>query len=204
MMRREFITLLGGAATWPLVASAQQSGRVRHVGLVTVSEENDLTTNSNVQQLHSALHALGWMDGKNIRFTYRSGGGNPERARIFAKELIELQPDLIVAHGTPIVAALQQVTRTLPIVFASILDPVLNGFALGREPGGGWIVLPSAPITIHSEQIIAITARNRRSESDILRTDRGSGEPPRLRTDLPRRPCAGAFSLRAFGRTDEF
>src|SRR5436190_20128457 len=113
MKRREFITLLGGAAAWPLAARAEQQDAMRHIGVITVLPENERATISNVQQLRAALEILGWTDGKNIRFTYRYGGGNPERARAFAKELVELQPDLIVAHATPAAAALHQSTRTL-------------------------------------------------------------------------------------------
>jgi len=78
----------------------------------------------------------GWTEGKHVRITYRYGGGNPEQARAFARELVELGPDLILAHATPAVAALQQVTRTLPIVFVSILDPMARGFIAGGMDGG--------------------------------------------------------------------
>src|SRR5262245_3938322 len=104
MRRRDFMKIIGGAATaWPPLARAQQGEGVRHVGVITVLEENDPATRSDrgVQHLRDALQALGWTDGKNLRFTYRYGGGTPERAKAFAKELVELQPDLIVAHGTP-------------------------------------------------------------------------------------------------------
>ena len=196
--------------------------------------------------LLDGLQTLGWTEGKNLHCSYRFGGGNPERARVFAKELIDLRLDLIVAHATPMVAALQQVTTSVPIVFVSVLDPVaskfvaslarpggnMTGFAnfefdigakwlevlkeiapatsrvalmlnpdmgayytgymqsvqavalsnavqatlapvrtvdeigsvissLGSEPGGGLIVLPSAPITVHIQQIIDLSARHR-------------------------------------------
>ena len=125
------------AVAWPLAARAQQSDAMRHIGVITVLPEDERATISNVQQLRDALEVLGWSSGKNIRFTYRYGGGNPERARVFAKELMELKPDLIVAHATPAAAALHQSTRTLPIIFVSVLDPVASGFvATPARPGG--------------------------------------------------------------------
>ena len=209
-------------------------------------EESSPATSVSLQQLRDGLHGLGWTEGKNLQYIFRFGGGDPERARAFAKELANLQLDLIVAHATPTVAALQQVTRSVPIVFVSILDPVaskfvaslahpggnMTGFAnfeftigakwlevlkeiapttsrvalmlnpdmasyytgylqsvqsvalsngvqatlapvrnldeidrvissLGREPGAGLIVLPSAPVTVHIQRIIDLSARHR-------------------------------------------
>jgi putative tryptophan/tyrosine transport system substrate-binding protein len=136
MRRREFIMLLGGTATWTLAARAQPE-RKRHVGVLLGLAENDPGTMSSVQELRRALQALGWTDGKNVQFTYRYAAGNPERAREFAKELVGLQPDLIVAHTTYAAAVLQQITRTLPIVFVSITDPVVGGFVASlARPGG--------------------------------------------------------------------
>src|SRR5262245_42782029 len=135
--RREFIGLLGGAAAWPVTARAQQGERVRHIGVIMALEENSPATTGSVQQLRDGLQALGWTEGKNLHSTYRFGGGNPERARVLAKELVDLQPDLIVAHATPAVAALQQVTRSLPVLFVSILDPVASKFVASlARPGG--------------------------------------------------------------------
>src|SRR5207245_11343846 len=86
-----------------------------------------------VRELRLAVHNLGWTDGKNIQFAYRYASGDPELARVFARELVEMQPDLIVGHTTPVAAALHQATRTLPIVFVSITDPVAGGFVkIGR------------------------------------------------------------------------
>jgi putative tryptophan/tyrosine transport system substrate-binding protein len=128
--RREFITLLGGAAAaWPLAARAsQQDERVRHIAVFLGLAENNPASISGVQHLRDALAELGWTDGKNVRFTYRYADGNPTRARALAKEIVEVRPDLIVAHTTPVVAALQNATSKLPIVFVSIPDPVANGF----------------------------------------------------------------------------
>jgi ABC-type uncharacterized transport system substrate-binding protein len=245
MRRREFIMLLGGAAPWTFAARAQPE-RKRHVGVLLGLAEYDPSTMNGVQELRRALQALGWTDGQNVQFSYRYAAGNPELAREFAKELVGLQPDLIVAHTTYAAAVLQQITRTLPIVFVSITDPVVGGFvaslarpggnmtgftnyefsmgakwleilkeiapgttrvalmlnpdtgsyyveylrsveavalsksvqatlapvrapeeieriigALGREPGGGLIILPSASITAHVQEIIELVARHR-------------------------------------------
>jgi putative ABC transport system substrate-binding protein len=246
--RREFIFTLGGAAAaWPLAARAEQPERKRRLGLLTGLSKNDLfATTDHVRQLRQALEALGWIEGRNVEFIYRYAEGSPERARLLAEELIEIRPDLVVAHTTPAAAALHRASRTVPIIFVSITDPVAGGFvanlarpggnmtgftnyeysmgakwlelhkeiapgiarvalmlnpdtgpyyveylrsvetvalamfvqatlspvrsaeeiertitALGREPGGGLIILPSAPITSHRAQIIELAARHR-------------------------------------------
>jgi ABC-type uncharacterized transport system substrate-binding protein len=244
LRRRQFITLLGSAAAWPLAVRAQQPDRVRHLGVLMGLAETDQFTHGYVRALRDGLQQLGWTDGRNIQFTYRYAGGDTAAAQEFARELVEMQPDLIVAHTTPVVAALSQTTRRVPVVFVSIADPVLNGFvasmarpggnmtgftnyeftmgakwleflkeiapktarvslllnpdtgsyyveylrsvetvalsssvqatlapvhnaseiettmkALAREPGGGVIVLPSAPITAHIELVIGLAAR---------------------------------------------
>jgi putative ABC transport system substrate-binding protein len=246
IVRRQFITLLGGVAAWPVGARAQQNERVRRIGVLMGLFEDDAGTMSYVESLRGGLQALAWSEGKNLEIAYRYAGGSPERARALAQELTALQPDLIVGHTTPVAAALQQATRTIPIIFVSITDPVAGGFAaslgrpggnmtgfinyeysmgakwleilkeiapdttrvslmlnpdagsyyveylrsvetvalryavqatlapvqgpseierivasLGREPGGGLIVLPSAPITAHSRLIIDLAARHR-------------------------------------------
>jgi len=247
MRRRAFITLLGGAAAaWPLAALAQQSSTMRRIGVLMGLAETDPGTMAYVQELKRSLAAFGWSEGHNLEVTYRYAGGNPELARSLAKELVALQPDLIVGHTTPVAAGLHQATRTIPVIFISTTDPVAGGFvaslarpggnmtgfinyeysmgakwleilkeiapdttrvslmlnpdtgsyyveylrsietvalsnavqatltpvrssdeiervlaALGKEPGGGLIVLPSAPITAHSQLIIDLAARYR-------------------------------------------
>lgn len=135
MRRRDFIALLGGATAWPLIAHAQQPDRVRGVGMVMglgKSESLDW-----VRVLQSSLKTLGWSAGQNIQFTYRYASGDPALARKFAKELVQMQPDLIVAHTTPAAAALSQATRTVPVVLVSITDPDRDGFVAGlARPGG--------------------------------------------------------------------
>jgi putative tryptophan/tyrosine transport system substrate-binding protein len=136
--RREFIGLMGGAAAaWPCGARAQRGERVRRVGVLSGLAENDPDTINNVLELRRALQVLGWTDGQNVEFVYRYAAGNPERARAMAKDLVGLQPDLIVGHTTPAAAALRQATQTIPIVFVSITDPVAGGFVASvARPGG--------------------------------------------------------------------
>src|SRR5436190_8762332 len=123
MKRREFIRALGAGVAWPLAAQAQQPTGMRRIGVLMGLAETDPFTIQYVQELRGALQSLGWMDGQNIQFAYRYAGGNPELARSFAKELVEMHPDLIVGHTTPVAVALSQATRMLPVVFVSITDP---------------------------------------------------------------------------------
>jgi putative ABC transport system substrate-binding protein len=138
MQRREFITLLGGvAAAWPLAARAQQTDRVRRIGVLMGIAESDPARQSFVSAFTQALSDLGWRDGGNIRIDYRWGAGDSDLIRSLARELVELQPDLIVGHTTPVVAALKKQTHTIPIVFTQVSDPVGNGFVASfAEPGG--------------------------------------------------------------------
>jgi len=259
MKRRTFITLLGGAAAaWPLAARAQQGERMRRIAVLMGLAETNPGTTHNVQELRLALNNLGWMEGRNLEVALRYAAGDPERARILARELVAAQPDLIVGHTTPVVAALEKATRTIPIIFVSIPDPVATGFvaslarpggnitgfinyeftmgakwlevlkqiapgtrrvslmlnpdtgsyyveylrsvesvalssavqatlapvrnanedvitALGREPGDGLIVLPSAPITVHVPQIVELAARYRLPAVYPFRTSTAQG-----------------------------
>jgi putative ABC transport system substrate-binding protein len=136
MKRREFITLLACAAAAPLPASAEQP-RIKRVGVLMGIAESDPERQAFVSAFTQALAELGWRDGSNIRLDYRWGSGDSDRIRTFARDLAELQPDLIVGHTTPVVAALKQQTRTVPIVFIQVSDPVGSGFVAGfAEPGG--------------------------------------------------------------------
>jgi putative ABC transport system substrate-binding protein len=122
MKRREFITLLGGAtAAWPLAARAQQPERMRSIGVLMSVKENDPEGKTQLSQFTQGLAEGGWTDGHNLRMEVRWGGGDVNRTRTFAKELVALQPDVILAQGTPGTAALQRETRTIPIVFATVL-----------------------------------------------------------------------------------
>ena len=138
MRRRAFITLVGGvAAAWPLTARAQQAERMRQIGVLMGLAETDPFTMGYVRELHDGLQQLGWADNRSIQFTYRYAAGDPGRARAFAKELVEMQPDLIVGHTTPVAAALSEATRTVPVIFVSITDPVRDGFVASMARPGG-------------------------------------------------------------------
>ena len=139
MRRREFIILLGGGATmaWPLAARAQQPDRMRRIGVLMSVEENDPEGKTQLSQFTQGLAESGWTDGRNLRMEVRWGGGDVNRTRTFAKELVALQPDVILAQGTPGTAALQRETRTIPIVFVVVADPVGPGFVAGLPRPGG-------------------------------------------------------------------
>jgi putative ABC transport system substrate-binding protein len=120
--RRAFITLLGGAAVaWPLAARAQQGERMRRIGVLRSADAGDPKGKAQLFAFTEELAVLGWADGPNLRMEIRWGGGNVNRASVFAKELVALQPDVILAQGTPVTAALKRETRTIPIVFATVL-----------------------------------------------------------------------------------
>jgi putative tryptophan/tyrosine transport system substrate-binding protein len=139
MRRRDFITLLGGAAAaWPLAARAQQGERVRRIGVLMGYPENDLEGPAFFAAFREGLQKLGWMEDRNIRFDTRWASPDDAEARQrFAKELVALQPDLILSAVTPTTAALLQQTRTIPIVFATVSDPVGSGFVASlAQPGG--------------------------------------------------------------------
>src|SRR5262245_29066656 len=138
MRRRDFITLIGGtAAAWPLAARAQQPDRVRRIGVLMHLPENDPETQARVRALLEGLQQLGWIDGRNVRIDYRFGAADVDRSRRYAAELIALAPDVIQASGTGPVAALQQASRTVPIVFVQIPDPVNAGFVESLSRPGG-------------------------------------------------------------------
>ena len=128
MKRRDFIMLFGGAAAgWPLAARAQQGDRVRRIGVLWPTDENDPEGKRRHSAFVQALADLGWTDGRNVRMDHRAGGGDINRIRALAHELVSLQPDIILAASTPATAALQRETRTIPIVFANAADPVASG-----------------------------------------------------------------------------
>jgi putative ABC transport system substrate-binding protein len=135
MKRRAFITLLGGAAAWPLAAGAQQTDRVRRIGVLMAGGRGPGLP--SVSAFTQALAGLGWTDGRNVRMDPRWAGGDISRIRALAKELVGLQPDIILTQGVPATAAVQRETRTIPIVFASVTDPVASGIvARLNQPGG--------------------------------------------------------------------
>jgi putative ABC transport system substrate-binding protein len=135
MNRREIIAGLGSAAAWSTVAQAQQPDRVRRIGVLIGGDENLVKPRFSV--FVQALADLGWTDGRNARIDFRWPGDDSNRIRALARELLGLQPDLILTSGTPTTAAVQRETRTIPIVFASVADPVGSGFvARLSQPGG--------------------------------------------------------------------
>jgi len=141
MRRREFIRTVGGAAAAPLIspllASAQQAGRLRHVCVLMGIAESDPAQQSLVLAFTQALENLGWQNGRNIQIVYRWGAGDADKIQTFAREFVDQKPDLIVAHTTPVVAALMQQSSAVPIVFTQVSDPIGSHFvdSLAR-PGG--------------------------------------------------------------------
>jgi putative ABC transport system substrate-binding protein len=119
MKRRAFITLLGGAAAWPLAARAQQPGRMRRIGVLMAFSESNPQYRFLMDTFVQGLARLGWLGGRNVQIDVRWADGDVGRMRTFAKELVELQPDVIFATTTPVTAALQRETRTIPIVFVT-------------------------------------------------------------------------------------
>jgi putative tryptophan/tyrosine transport system substrate-binding protein len=143
LRRREFITLLGGAAAaGPLAARAQQAERMRRIGVLMNLAADDAEGQGRVAAFQQALQELGWTDGRNVRIDYRWAAGDTGRFRRYAEELLALAPDVVLASATPSVQALQQATRAVPIVFANVGDPVAAGIvdSLAR-PGGNATVL---------------------------------------------------------------
>jgi putative ABC transport system substrate-binding protein len=127
MRRRDFITLVGGAATWPLAARAQQPDRVRRVAVLHSLAENDFEAQSWVKAFTQGFAVLGWTDGLNVRIDVRGGGGEVSQMQKFAKELVDLHPDVVVAMATPSAKAILRETHTIPIVFTLVTDPVAQG-----------------------------------------------------------------------------
>jgi ABC-type uncharacterized transport system substrate-binding protein len=137
MRRRDFITLLGVAAAWPLAARAQQTGRKRRIGVLMNFTSDDSESQDRLAAFVQGLQELGWTVGRDLQLDYRWGGGNVERYRIFAAELVALTPDVLVTVGAPAVEALQRASRTVPIVFTSVTDPVGGGLVASlARPGG--------------------------------------------------------------------
>jgi len=126
--RREFIVFGGGAAAWPLAARAQQVGAVRHLGMLIDYAESDPAAQSLVAAFRGELAKLGWAVGRDLQIEVRWSAGNADRIGTFAKELVDLRPDAILARGTPETRALCRETQTIPIVFALVSDPITSGF----------------------------------------------------------------------------
>jgi putative ABC transport system substrate-binding protein len=137
MNRRTIMTLLGGAAAWPIAARAQHAERMRRIGVLTGWSESNPEFRSWIDTFVQELMQLGWVNGRNAQIDIRWAAGDIERIRTFAKELAALQPDVILAGTTPVTAALQRETTTIPIVFVVVADPVGAGFVAGLPRPGG-------------------------------------------------------------------
>jgi ABC-type uncharacterized transport system substrate-binding protein len=138
MKRRELLGVLGGAAaTWLLTARAQQGDPLRRIGVLMILVPDDPEGEARLAAFAQGLQELAWVVGRNVQIDYRWGAGDPDRTRKYAEELVALMPDVILASGTSTVAPLQRVTRTVPIVFANVVDPVGAGFVASlARPGG--------------------------------------------------------------------
>ena len=221
MRRRDFITLLGGAAAaWPLAARAQQGDRVRRIGVLMPGDENDPLWKTRLSAFTQAFADLGWTDGRNVRMDFRWGRADINRIRALAQELVGLQPDIILTSGAAAIGAVQRETRTIPIVFAigeiDLFPGGLNrpsgnvtGFAL-YEPslGGKWLELLSeiapglkraaimcnpytAPVSAHMQQLGKGVLFNQGSAIWSRRCLPGPRGP-----DSPCRPTATPENLR--------
>src|SRR6266516_2830946 len=138
MRRRDFITLLGGATAWPLAARAQQPERMRRIGVLMGAPYSDREGQAWVAAFRAGLQKLGCTEGRNIRIEFRwAAPDDTESIQRFAKELVALQPDLILSHSTPTTAAMLQQTRIIPIIFAIVADPVGSGFVASLPRPGG-------------------------------------------------------------------
>jgi ABC-type uncharacterized transport system substrate-binding protein len=159
MRRREFITLLGGAtAAWPLAARAQQPDRVRRVAVLMGYSEADLEAKELLWEFKEALSELGWIEGRNLLMVVRWAPGRTDLMRTFAKELVGLQPDVILADSTPVTAALKRETFRIPIVFAAVADPVGSEFVASlARPGGNITGFGSLETSIASKWLELLT-----------------------------------------------
>jgi len=137
MRRREVIAGLGSAAACPVVAWAQQGDRVRRIGVLMVLDETDAEGKILLSGFTQGLVELGWTDGRNLRLDVRWAAANVDRMRMFAKELVALQPDVILTHAHPAIAALRLETGTIPLVFVAVSDPVGAGFVASLPRPGG-------------------------------------------------------------------
>jgi len=152
MRRRQFITLLGGAAAWPVGARAQQGERVRHISVLMPVAANDPEAQPRISAFQRRLQELGWTNGHNVRIDYRWAQGDTARMRAQAAELVSLKPDAIVASGSPAVDALRAETRTIPILFMQVVDPVAAGFVTSlSRPGGNLTGITNFEFTMGSK-----------------------------------------------------
>jgi putative ABC transport system substrate-binding protein len=137
MERRRFITLLGATLASPLAARAQQADRVAHIGVLMGISDSDPEAKPRVEAFRKGMEELGWTEGRNVRLDYRWTAGDPDRTVLFAREIFELKPDIMLVHSSPAVAALRKLTSRIPMVFVLIADPIGSGFVESlAHPGG--------------------------------------------------------------------
>ena len=157
MRRREFITLIGGAAAWPVTARGQQRDRVRKIGLLIENAADDPQMQRRIGVFRRELERLGWVEGDNVRFEYRYAASSPPRIRAYASELAAMAPDIILAHGTPSATAVQRETDTTPVVFVQVADPVGVGLVSSlRHPGGNITGFTTFEFTIGGKWLQAL------------------------------------------------
>src|SRR5262249_1067253 len=179
MRRREFITLIGGAAALLSQAtSAQSPGGVRRIGVLLRLAGSDPQGEAQCYGFTQGLAELGWIDGRKRRMEIRWGRGDVDRIQILAKELVALQPDVILAHGTPVTAALHRETRTIPIVFVTVSDPVGDGFVAGLPHPGGNItgfLTSESPITAKMFELLSEIAPGLKRVAILFNPDTAPG-----------------------------
>jgi len=150
MRRRDFVILLGGGATiWPIAIRAQQAERTRHIGVLTSFSEDDPEGQANLTLFRQVLQDLGWAVGRNIRIDYRWGAGNVDMIRNYARELVALAPDVVLAAPSNVVIPLLKETRNIPIVFANVSDPIAQGIVANlARPGGNATGFSNPPFSL--------------------------------------------------------
>jgi hypothetical protein len=207
MKRRFFITLLVGAAAWPLAARAQQAERMRRIGVLMAMTADDPESQARLAAFAQGLQQSGWTVGQNVRVDYRWSSGNADNMRKYAAELVALAPDVILAHSSAAVAPLLQATRTIPIVFTTVSDPVGAGYvdSLAR-PGGnatGFLVWEYSIAGKWLELLKEIAPRvtwTASSSPRLTRCNTVCRETPRARiaSRIGRKPAAASALKRAF------
>jgi ABC-type uncharacterized transport system substrate-binding protein len=188
MKRREFITLLGGAAAWPLAARAQQSERMRRIGVLIALAENDPEGKLRIAAFREGLQSLGWMEGRNIHIEYRWPGGNAERQRTSAAELMAMKPDVIFAGNQTAVLALRQAGNTLPVIFVQVADPVAADFAASlARPGRNMTSFALYEEAIAAKWVeILLELAPRTARIGVVYDPANAGPRPRSLPDLER------------------
>jgi putative tryptophan/tyrosine transport system substrate-binding protein len=191
--RREFITLLGGAAVaWPLAARAQQIDRVRRIGVVAGNIEIDPEEQTRITAFRQRLAELGWIEGRSVSFDYRWAATDADRIRSHVAELVDLRPDVILTSGTPLTIAVQQQTRTIPIVFTLVADPVASGLVASlAHPGANITGLTNYEYAIGGKWLEALRESAPRVNRVLAIQNPANAGAPGLLREI----AAGAHSL---------